>query len=146
MFKIAAFLSPLNRNIEKRNYFFLLPTFPPQPTAKRMFFPGFQKKEHLHPHFQAISQLSQRRKPAGANAKGWSLIHIGPLLHGCLTCYQHSHLRCVPLHGGSHTLDTAVPIGGRPSNTCAFCPGFWSAMWGWGSQPFSPAQQVRWVN
>ena len=174
MFKIVAFLSPLNRNIEKRAYCFLLPTFPPQPTARRLLFLASGRKNTststsrpFHSCLKrklvqslkscltlcdpmncstslncqtslnftvswsllkVMSTESVRRKLAGANPKGWGLIHIESLLNDYLIYSQRSPLFHVLSHSGNHTLSIGVPIGGRPSNTCALYPAFWSAM------------------
>ena len=77
---------------------------------------------------KVMSTESVRRKLAGANPKGWGLIHIESLLNDYLIYSQRSPLFHVLSHSGNHTLSIGVPIGGRPSNTCALYPAFWSAM------------------
>ena len=57
-----------------------------------------------------MSIESVRRKLAGANPKGWGLIHIESLLDDYLVYSQHSPLFHVLSHSGNHTLGTGVPV------------------------------------
>ena len=68
--------------------------------------------------------LLRREKLAGANPKGWGLIHTESLLNDYLIYSQHLPLFRVLLHSGNHTLGVGVPVGGRPSNTCGLYPAF----------------------
>lgn len=152
MFKILAFLSPLNSNVKKRTCF-SSPHISTSTQKREHTFPA-SRRGNIPTHTSSPSlgpfTVAPRREPAGTNLRGRNLIPIGPLLNGCWIYYLLPLLLHGPVSPSCPLMEITpwaqLSLKGRLSNTCALCPAFWSARWGWGSQPFSPAQRVGWVD